>query len=123
MLLLGVFLARDLLGAAAPEAVSHGAQADGKTRALAAQVKRWLPLEEDPPSGALPSMRFHLAARERLHDRIRYCLEGALRPSYADWRWMPLPDPLFFLYYLIRPVRIVGEALGGALRRLLGRAV
>jgi hypothetical protein len=117
MLLLGLFLARDLLGAQPPEAVFHEAQSDARVRSLAAQVKAWLPLEEDPPTGALPSMRFHLAVRERLHDRIRYCLEGGLRPSYADWQFLPLPDPLFSLYYLIRPIRIMWQGLGRAQRR------
>ncbi|MBM4147805.1 MAG: hypothetical protein FJ224_01995 [Lentisphaerae bacterium] len=62
------------------------------------------------PSGAGStwdrSLRFHLAIRERLRDRIRHLSLLAILPSYSDWKAVNLPGCLAFLYFLVRPVRL-----------------
>ena len=44
-----------------------------------------------------------LASMDKLHARIRV----ALTPSSTDRAWLPLPPFLYFLYYLLRPLRLV----------------
>jgi hypothetical protein len=39
-----------------------------------------------------------------------------------DWRWVRLPDSLYFLYYVLRPVRLAVEGLVRPLLRRLGLA-
>ncbi len=39
-------------------------------------------------------------------------LPAVLRPNEADWSFVDLPSPLWFLYFAIRPIRLVGERLG-----------
>jgi hypothetical protein len=51
---------------------------------------------------------FHLRLRERKRDRLAYCL-AHLRPGVGDWVSLPLPRGLSFLYYVIRPFRLLGR--------------
>ena len=46
--------------------------------------------------------------RERWSDRARYVLAMG-RPTIRDWRYLPLPEPLAPLYYLVRPARLFIE--------------
>jgi hypothetical protein len=107
MLLLGLSVARDLLGTPLPEPVDHRAGADGGVRTLTRQVRRQFFQESASESGLWATGIFHLRARDGLRDRIRYSLRGALIPSPADWEFLPLPAPLHFLYPVLRPLRLL----------------
>jgi hypothetical protein len=57
---------------------------------------------------------FYLRMRERVRDRIRYglyyaqqYLRIALTPSANDQALLSLPASLSFLYYLLRPIRLL----------------
>jgi hypothetical protein len=55
---------------------------------------------------------FYLRSRERLLDQARIVLFSCLRiphPLARDWRLFPIPASLSFLYYLLRPVRLLRE--------------
>lgn len=114
-LLLGLFLAADLLGAELPENVRRAANADGTARALAARVHEHLhqhllapaPREGDPDG---PERRaFQASALERYRDRLRYRVRGIMVPGPADWEAVPLPEKLVPLYHLLRPVRLAAQ--------------
>jgi hypothetical protein len=49
---------------------------------------------------------FHARVRERWRDRVRGVLPGLFTPGPGDWETVPLPDSLFFLYRLLRPIRL-----------------
>ena len=103
---LAFFLVADLFGTVLPRAVLQAVQADSSVRDLALQVSRRLFQEEKDPPWTLETVRFHLQARERYRDRIRYCLHRLLVPGLKDWNFLLLPSWVSFLYYLIRPVRL-----------------
>ena len=108
MLLLGLWLAHDLLGAPLPDAVLRSIQADPKVQQLAMKVYKRLFAKTDSPLGLIEEQLFslfHLQARERVRDKLRYCLR-AMIPTAKDWAYLPLPRYLAPLYYLIRPVRL-----------------
>lgn len=109
MLFLGLFLAHDLLSAPVPQQVLREVQADTAVIALASQVKELLFRPVSKPVGFKQGCLFQLQARERLRDRFRYCFRLAATPTQGDWAFAPLPDRLSFLYYLIRPIRLVKE--------------
>lgn len=57
---------------------------------------------------------FHVAAPESRRDRRRYAVRHfleMLKPTAREWSAFPLPDRLFFLYYLFRPLRLAGKWL------------
>ena len=110
MLLLGLFLAKSLLGAPLPEEIRTQVEADPAVKGLAGQVQQRLFQTSNGSSpGLWESSIFHLKARERLKDRIWYCNRLAMSTTPGDWNIRSLPDSLFPLYYLIRPIRLAGK--------------
>ncbi len=106
MLFLGLLLADQLLGAPIPEEVLRRARRDSGAQALAAEVRARLFRGTQRAPGMLETTWFHLRARERLADRIRYCLRLALTPTVGDFELVSLPATLYFLYYVLRPIRL-----------------
>jgi hypothetical protein len=134
-LLLGLCLARDLLGASLPERVQQWAEADARVQALTNRVRKRLFCSH--PGGFLDQFLFDLAAMERWHDRIRYSLRHILllvwvnraldppgrrlRPLYRllertpakhVWMWPMPPFVLFsWLCHPLPPIRRVIRAV------------
>lgn len=107
MLLLALFLAHHLLGATLPEDVLQRVQRTRILSSLASKVcERLFERPEDVP-GLLELTRFRLRSRERLRDRVSYCLKRALTPTYQDLEKLTLPTSLEFLYPLVRPFRLI----------------
>ena len=123
MTLLGLRLARDLLDAPLPDTVARRAQADAAVARLAVQVQSAL-FRHTPglPRDRAELSAFHLRAQDRWRDRLRYCARVALTPSTGDWAWLRLPDAVYPLYYVARPIRLavkygarlIRSAWGGA---------
>lgn len=115
MLFLGLFLANDILGTPIPRELEQKIQHDPPTARLVGLVK-WC-LFEKSLIPTIPKywkkVYFHLQAGERVQDRIAYWLRFWLRalttPTLAEWNSLPLPDPLFPLYYVFRPMRLTGK--------------
>jgi hypothetical protein len=107
LLLLGLDLARRVLGTVLPAAVERQVRADPVVGALACGVGRRLFAEEEKGAGGLASAWFHLRARERLGDGAAYAVSLALEPTLADWgaapAWLPWGD------YLRRPLRLAAK--------------
>ena len=60
---------------------------------------------------------FVVKSRERLQDKI-YCLSYFIfAPTAKEWNYIALPKSISFLYYLIRPYRLVKEYLTSAATR------
>jgi hypothetical protein len=86
MLWTGLRLARDLLEAVVPEQLARGIEADPVARRLASGVTRQLFGAGDRPLRGAERLRFHLfhlRARERMRERLRYC---AYVPIASTWR-------------------------------------
>jgi hypothetical protein len=131
MLLLNLRLAHGLLGAPLPPRMLHEVQRGGALRRLAEQVERGLEHrggERRPATPGVPAEfadhRFYLRARERLRDKVEYLRMFAkprprlwITPTARDRAFVHLPGPLGFLYYLVRPVRVLWQwAATGRLR-------
>ncbi len=110
IVLLGLRLAAELLDVPLPEDVACRARDDRAVGALAAQVRATL--FRRMPTGSSHSWEsrlFHLRTRERWRDRLRYCARVALTPTAGDWAWVRLPDALYPLYYVARPIRLIAK--------------
>lgn len=106
---LGFILAADLLGARLPEEVLQRMEKDTGVKCLAERVKRNLFL-----NGINRNMRFeddllYLRTMDHWADRGRYCLNLLVTPTPLEFSLFPLPRDLFFLYCLIRPLRLTGK--------------
>ena len=124
-LFLGLSLANELLGATLPRKISEKMRDDRAVKPLSRQVQEWLFQEPGETSdvfakGLAEESGFHpfrVRVRERLRDKALYCARAALTPTPEDWELLPLPQPFFPLYYVLRPIRLSGR-YG---QRLLGR--
>jgi hypothetical protein len=107
-LLLGLSLARRLLDAPLADEVVREIEADPGLAALAAEAEARL-FGEEPEDGeeTAANLRFNLRARDRVADRARYAARWLFAPTPEDWRWAHLPDALFPLYRVLRPVRLL----------------
>ncbi|HEX8557026.1 MAG TPA: nucleotidyltransferase family protein [Pyrinomonadaceae bacterium] len=109
-LLIGLSAANRLLGAPLPEEVARRIAADRAAARLADEVIRRLASGDGLEPGLREKTRFRLAAMDRARDRVRYCAARSLTPTHRDYvAW--LPPALSLVYYGLRPVRILREAL------------
>lgn len=117
---LGLILAEDLAGLALPAALRERARAEPGARALAEQARARLFFAGSPP-GLLADYGFYRCSRERLSHRLFFLFDLFLAPKTPDWRTLELPARLYPLYYLFRPLRLLGLAVKAALAVLSGR--
>jgi len=106
ILLLGLVLASELLDASLPAEMRLAADGDAVVKRLAHQVEEQLFREHRAPPGLFEGAILDLKMRERKRDRLRSGVCLILTPRSYDWMSLSLPESLFFLYYLLRPVRL-----------------
>ena len=108
ILMLGLFIAADLLEATIPTKIWQIAKADVTVKRIAAQVREQLFAEQSASPGFLGAIS-NLRMRERKRDRLRSCFTLIATPRSYDWMFLALPDSLFFLYYPLRPLRLAAK--------------
>jgi hypothetical protein len=112
MVLLGLSLAGDLLGATLPEDIGQRVRADSAVRSLGLQVRERLFHEREATPATSETSRlfaFHLQLRESVGGKIRHWIRVAVFPTWQDWESLPLPGALFFLYFVLRPLRLLSK--------------
>jgi Uncharacterised nucleotidyltransferase len=117
MVLLGLFLAHDLLRAELPEETLERIHNDPQVKLLAGQVSKRLFHEASNPARLGDETPFfYWKSRERLRDKWallwRYFPEYFFRmmvPNERDEAFLVVPSFLSSSYYLIRPIRLVRE--------------
>ena len=67
-----------------------------------------------PPLSAAP--RSYLRAHTPGPRRLKYLAGALLAPNWDDFRWLPLPRRLQFLYPLVRFARLVSVQIPSLLR-------
>jgi hypothetical protein len=116
ILLLGLNLARELAGAALPEAVSAQIAADPMVGALARRVLQEVPHARIEHDGDFGRYFFHMKARERRMDQLRLAGQLMVTLPLVEWDTKPLPDALYPLACLFRPLKLAMR-FGAGLRR------
>jgi hypothetical protein len=111
---LGLAIARDVLGLELPEQAWHRVQIEPSTETLAIRLRESLFQNSEGEKGISYWHDIHLSMRERLLDRLRlrlhYChryLRLCIVPNERDHSILELPAGLSFLYYVLRPFRLV----------------
>ncbi len=124
MVLLGLWLASDLLGATLPEDVAQTVKGDSAIPSLGLTVREKLFREREVTFGTDTSRLFvfHLQLRESLFGKVRHCIRVAALPTWRDWEALPLPGVLFFISLALRPLRLFGKHVLRARRRGPGQA-
>jgi hypothetical protein len=106
MLLLGLYVAHELLDAKLPAGVREQFETDQEIALLAGQIYSRLFAGGSEASGMSGYFIFQLKARRRLRDKFNYC-RYVVSPTEEDLTLLSLPAPLSFVYYLLRPLRMI----------------
>ena len=56
---------------------------------------------------------FHIKVRNSFSDKFRYVLKVLFCPSVKEWQYFPVPASLSFVYYFLRPYRLIKTGLMG----------
>jgi hypothetical protein len=121
MLNLALLLAHNLLAMPLPEALRAGAEQDLAAGRLAEQTAAALfsgePRSADHGVNRGDLYLYLLRMRERLPDKIRILAYSSVRlPHPCSHEFFRLPSKLAFLYYVLRPARLLGATLWAAFR-------
>jgi len=112
MLLVGLCLANKLLDARLPAQVISASKGDRALPQLVNEVISRLFVSSEPVAITIgQSFRFNWAVRSDLRSRLRYC-RLLLQPTDADIETLPLPRPLNFVYYVMRPFALLKRDRG-----------
>jgi hypothetical protein len=103
---LGLLLAEDLVDVVLPAGVRDLVNTDHEALFMASQVKADMFTEPEKPS-QFAGYKFYFKTRERWQDRLRYLIDMIFIPKNPDWLTISLPEDLFFLYYVFRPLRLL----------------
>jgi hypothetical protein len=109
--LLGLSLARELLAAPVPPEVLQQADADPGVVGLRRQVRKNLFARSETDLGLVEQTSFYLQTRDCFRDKLAHVWSRMAIPTVEDWRWVPLPDACYWLYYALRPLRLGLEGL------------
>jgi hypothetical protein len=131
--LLALHLANRFLGVTLPDGVLRGIQRDPIVRSLASEVYAQRLEQIKGTSSTEEDLRFYLSAKERSIDKFRCCrsygqippgvsrdalpllvrmslgMLSALQPNDADIQCLNIPRSLYFLYYFVRPLRLIAK--------------
>ncbi|MBC7933604.1 MAG: nucleotidyltransferase family protein [Rubrivivax sp.] len=113
MLHLGLRLACGLLAAPLPDNVRKRTFADLPAARLSSMVAAKLFDGKDyEPAGLIENVTFNLSARRRLREKLQY-FRFIFKPTDGDFIALPLPPGLTFVYYLLRPLRLLRKGTAG----------
>ncbi len=126
---LGLVLAQDLLGTELPARVAGGLRSDRSLSGHAQAQHAILFGESKTSASSLTRLVYHLRIKDRGGDRLQFFSTYArqvasrlFKPNAHDTAWVRLPSRLAPLYYVVRPLRLLGAYASDARRSLHRRA-
>jgi hypothetical protein len=109
MLALGLMLAKDLFKCDIPGEVLATINGHESLRRTALTIERRLLREARNPPSQLQQFRMNLRYMDRKRDAVVSLARAIYVPTISDWQTVRLPGLLYPLYYLLRPMRLLGK--------------
>lgn len=109
-MLTGLSLARDLLGATLPASAASRIHADPVVARLAARTTGNLAQQRDAGE-AVSRYRFQLGAKPGVYGKLFLAFSIVIDRTSEDGSWIMLPRPLWWLYAVLRPLRMSRKLL------------
>ena len=104
---LGLRLAHELLDAPVPDEVLSQLGSRGQLDQLVQQVVMRFCSDDPGPISLTRRVKFHLAIKDSLPAKFRYCARLALTTTPVDWEMIQLPNSVSFLYFPLRGLRLL----------------
>jgi hypothetical protein len=86
--------------------------------ALSHTAERFMFAVPSSRPGYWRALTYHLAFAGTWRTRAKLVFTRLLAPAEPDWQSVSLPRPLFFLYYLVRPLRFLQEQVSRSVHAL-----
>ncbi len=106
MLLVGLRLAQDVLGAPLPDHIAERVRSDRTVGLLASQIVRWLPAAGTSPPGIVERAMFRMRMRGGIFSGPAYLFRLSFSPTEEDWIEGAENKRHWFLDALGRPFRL-----------------
>lgn len=101
-MLINLLLAEKLLDLQLPPAILDDLDADSKHEKTCTEIIARI-FSEDDSLNLLQKFFFDLKKRDNLRYGLKDIIISLFRPTYADFKDIPLPKLLIPIYYLVRP--------------------
>ncbi len=108
-----LLLSNSLLGAAIPEAIARGVQADRQAQSFADEIAANMAAGVSRETENVSYFRLMMRLRERRADRIRFLSRLTFTPGPGEWEAISLPRALFPLYRMVRLGRLAARFARG----------
>ncbi|MGC2445839.1 hypothetical protein, partial [Candidatus Binatus sp.] len=109
MFLTSMLLAHELAGAPRPDELVAVARNDRNVSAIARRVASGLFRGAGRAATPFDPWAVPIRSIEGTGAQIYYVVQRTLAPTMGDYELIPLPRPLFPLYWLIRPFRMAAQ--------------
>ncbi len=109
ILLLGLWLAHDVLSTPLPKEVLTAVMNDPVVQQVGHEVEQHLFVKAELYTGVFSEASLLLRLRERKRDQLKSLFSLLLTPRRYDRMVVSIPKSLSFLYYLIRPARLAAK--------------
>lgn len=106
ILLINFFLARDIFGLELPDEILSYLASDSSLNNISFQIKKNI-FYRQKSVNIFEKFFLDLRKRDKLIYGIKDSINGLTRASYKDFQYISLPEFLFPLYYLIRPILLL----------------
>ncbi|WP_299413664.1 nucleotidyltransferase family protein [Acaryochloris sp. IP29b_bin.148] len=113
MLSIGLTLSNELLGVPIPANYPQKSDQTLVLNRIKTQIYRrcFAPDQQVTSELSWEKVLLHVRLLSRVQDQrayLNWCAQRLFTPTYKDINQIPLPQSLSFLYYLLRPLRLVG---------------
>ncbi len=105
-----LLLAEQLLHASIPPAAEKTLPKDPESFRLADELKSEMAVRPERSTASSSYLGFMLRLRERRADQVRSIRRFVFTPGPGEWNAIQLPEPLFFLYRVVRLWRLATRA-------------
>ena len=110
LLLLGLYLAYEVVGAPLPESVLQRARSDSRVAWLAGKVIEQLAAgTSDAGVGVWPRAMFRFRSSDSYWNGLQQLFRLTVTPTESDRERVRLPGGLSYLYSIVRPVRLLSR--------------
>ena len=113
MLALGLILAKDLFKSHIPAEVLATVNGHESLHQTALIIERRLLGEDRKRPTQMQRFRMNLQYMDRKRDALVGLARAIYVPTISDWQTISLPGLLYPLYYLLRPLRLLGKYKNG----------
>lgn len=103
----GLRLCSELLGWPLPPEIEEESARNKAAQRVAPTNLQRLVRDGGKQPGSLRTLAFTMRILDRNRGLLNYAFKRALLPSASDWRFISIPDRLYFLYYPLRLVRFL----------------